>query len=488
MKHPPLDWKVRKQLDSFLEGMQRSELNDAWIEHIESLLKSNEAAQRYYLDKITMIGFLEVSLKSEATAKAYQKNRPKIVSVTPSRANVTTRFVALAALLLMALGVVYLLPRAENEIMQQTITKVVEVMDPLPVLVEEEREYAYLSQDIGSIWESREKPIRFTKGEYVLERGRVQLILNDGAHVAIQAPARFRIDSNTPEWQDGVFVFEKSAIPDLSNVVIGHVEVQTLRGKLGFKIQDGKYSCTQLGGESFLVIPRDYAGVTSEKKLNRGQGIRWHEGMYIDGIVGSTSPYIDLERSFKKGVELLANAHFEFPRMERNGFVSPSGWDVKLFPSMMAKVNHTNVAGLKISKQRVANNQWGSLLCERLPDGTMYGSSFEQLVSKNKQWQGKTLQFHGKFKLDKSFPIKEPLTFRCGFYSGLSQSELPLEVKDYVIQPEDHEVKSFDISYNSFVKPVYKKELFMRVEVMVLSDYGKQGLLLDDLSLTILKD
>jgi hypothetical protein len=38
------------------------------------------------------------------------------------------------------------------------------------------------------------------------------------------------------------------------------------------------------------------------------------------------------------------------------------------------------------------------------------------------------------------------------------------------------------------VKPVYKKELFMRVEVMVLSDYGKQGLLLDDLSLTILKD
>ena len=70
----------------------------------------------------------------------------------------------------------------------------------------------------------------------------------------------------------------------------------------------------------------------------------------------------------------------------------------------------------------------------------MIHNILEKLKDK-KDWGEKTLQFQGKFKLDPSIQLKEPLKFRCGFYSGVTQSERPLVVQDLEILPGDYEVK-----------------------------------------------
>ena len=93
--------------------------------------------------------------------------------------------------------------------------------------------------------------------------------------------------------------------------------------------------------------------------MNRDQGIQWGGDTYIQGMVGGSKTFTELDIAFRENEELLANAHFEFPSMQRNGFVSPSGWQVKLFPSMMAKVNHTNVAGIVIGETSFAEQSVG---------------------------------------------------------------------------------------------------------------------------------
>ena len=44
-----------------------------------------------------------------------------------------------------------------------------------------------------------------------------------------------------------------------------------------------------------------------------------------------------------------------------------------------------------------------------------------------------------------------------------------------------------EVIHDDFQKPIYNN-LFVRIEIFALEDFGKQGLLVDDLSLTILKD
>ena len=100
-----LDRTIRSKIDSFIEGMEKGELNEDWVVSIEALIKGDRDAQVYYIEKIALIGHLEWSLKSEATFKAYQQQKPKVVSIKEHKIKKSqVAIYALAALLLFSIG------------------------------------------------------------------------------------------------------------------------------------------------------------------------------------------------------------------------------------------------------------------------------------------------------------------------------------------------------------------------------------------------
>jgi len=481
-----------EQIDSFIESMHENNLTPERLECFEELLKGERESQIYYLQQMEIIGQLEWQLKSEMTVEAYKRVKRQAEAI-PKKTNITYLkvVVAVAALCAVAIALGLIDNRIQKAEDQPAVSLVIEekLKEPTQVIEKVEEVVANITQSRSAVWEGVEDEIpRFTEGRYSLEKGFAQIVLEDKTLVSIQGPSVFEIKSSGILCQEGIYIVSKEGSPETNLVSLNGLELNKIDGKLGYKSFLDKSVCTQLSGQSVVIVPRSFGGVTLRKTLLRSKGLRWEKGLLIDGIIGDSSPYVELDMTFKKNQELLANVHFEFPRMETDGFVSPSAWKLHLFPSMMAKVNHNNVAGIKVFKERKTSEQWGALFCERQADGTMYGTSFEQKVKNRSSWVDKTLQFHGKFKLDSNIELKEPLRFRLGFYSGTTQSERPLVVKDLEFSPGDHRVKSAEVIYNNFTKPIYQKDLFVRVELFVLADFGIQGLLLDDVSLTVLED
>lgn len=480
------------QIDSFIDSMHQNSLTEERLESFESLLKGEKESQIYYLQQLEIIGQLEWQLKSEMTVEAYKRVKRQ-GEATHKKTNITYLkvVVAVAALCAVAIALGLIENRTQQVEEQSAVSLVIEekLKEPTQVIEKVEEVYANIAQSRSAVWEGMENEVpHFKEGRYSLEKGFVQIVLEDKTLVSIQAPSVFEIKSDGIQCQDGIYIVSKEGSPETNLVSLNGLQLNKIAGKLGYKSSQGKSVCTQLSGQSVVVVPRSFGGVTLKKTLLRSKGLRWEKDLLIDGIIGDSSPFVELNMTFKKNQELLANVHFEFPRMETDGFVSPSAWKVHLFPSMMAKVNHNNVAGIKVFKERKNSEQWGALFCERQADGTMYGTSFEQKVKDRSSWEDKTLQFHGKFKLDSNIKLKEPLRFRLGFYSGTTQSERPLVVQDLEFSPGDHSVKSAEVIYNNFTKPIYQKDLFVRVELFVLADFGIQGLLIDDVSLTVLED
>ena len=256
------------ELDQLLMALVEGELSPVQQQHLSALLRDDPALQAKYRDYLLLDAMLRWEQPEPAVPTS--KDQSALTRAKPSRRQIWLGLaVAVAAGLLLAVGIWSVQPRAKDAWKEKDIVAV----EPTDSSV------ALLVQAPGAVWESPDPPrvgVPLAPGRLQLKSGYAHIQFYSGATVILEGPAEIWLTSRTAAYcSNGKLRANVPAQAEGFRIGTPTVDVVDRGTEFGLRVEkDDKAEVHVFQGKVEMYGPNDAEQAPPHTELKTGQGVR----------------------------------------------------------------------------------------------------------------------------------------------------------------------------------------------------------------------
>ncbi|QDU61194.1 FecR protein [Planctomycetes bacterium Pan216] len=167
-----------------------------------------------------------------------------------------------------------------------------------------------------------------------IANGRVRLRLDDGSVVSLEGPARFRLlETGRGRLRAGTLATALGDGDQRFTIETPNVEFRDLGAEIGIHVSPSGTRATVFRGEVEAVVSSELLGVDEVLRLSRRDGLAVDtNGILTSAIMGDGRRYRGVRDYLNLAKSKLANGSFEYPHSVDGTLLAAAGWTLMAHP------------------------------------------------------------------------------------------------------------------------------------------------------------